>query len=179
MPILKKVKYEKFAQAVAKGVKPTEAYISVGYSPNGAAQSAYNLLKRTEITERLSELRQTISEAVIAAEVGNRNARVQQLQHRWELMRQVIEERGKHADFADVPGGSTGLLVRDYKGKDATAPIYRVDTGLLAELRLHEKQAAQELGEWQSERDPGAPATAEKFSGTLEELLILYRRVQV
>jgi hypothetical protein len=179
MAELKKAKYEKFAQSIAKGLNATQSYISAGYSSAGAAQSAERLLRNAEITKRILELRETIAEAVIAAEIGNRNARVQELQHRWELMRRVIEERGKHADFAEIPGGTTGLLVRDYKGKDAQQPIYRVDTGILAELRLHEKQAAQELGQWSEEKEPGAPAVGERFTGTLEELLVLYRRVQV
>jgi hypothetical protein len=30
--------------------------------------------------------------------------------------------------------------------------VYKVDTGLLAELRAHEQQAAQELSQWQTQR---------------------------
>src|ERR1017187_5622963 len=52
----------------------------------------------------------------------------------------------------EVPGGTTGLLVKDYKGKDADTLVYKVDTGLLAELRNHEKQAAEELGQWSEKR---------------------------
>jgi hypothetical protein len=179
MAELKKVKQEKFAQAIAKGLNGTQAYISAGYSPNGAAQGAERLLRNVDISNRILALREAITAAVIAEEIRNRDARVQELQWRWDLMRVVIKERGQHADFADVPGGKTGLLVRDYKGKDAQQPIYRVDTGLLAELRLHEKQAAQELGQWSEEKEPGAPAIGERFTGTLEELLVLYRRTQV
>jgi len=43
-----------------------------------------------------------------------------------------------------VPGGT--------KGKDAETPIYKVDAGLLDELRNHEKQAAEELGQWGEKR---------------------------
>ena len=73
--------------------------------------------------------------------------RVQALQDRWDRMRKLIHERG--IEMADVAGGwSTGLLVRDYKGKEATAEIYKVDTALLAELHAQERQAAEELGQW-------------------------------
>jgi hypothetical protein len=35
-------------------------------------------------------------------------------------------------------------------------PVYKVDTRLLAELRNHEKQAAEELGQWSEKRElPG------------------------
>jgi len=64
-------------------------------------------------------------------------------------MRQVIKERAESPEFAAVPGGKTGLLCKDLKGRRDT-PVYKVDTGLLAELRAHEQQAAQELSQWQT-----------------------------
>ena len=63
-------------------------------------------------------------------------------------MRQVIDQRAASPDFAKVPGGTTGLLCRDLRCKDT--PAYKIDTGLLAELRAHEQQAAQELSQWQT-----------------------------
>jgi hypothetical protein len=50
-------------------------------------------------------------------------------------MRQVIAERPASAEFANVPGGTTGLPVKHYKGKDAATPVYTVDIRILAELR--------------------------------------------
>ena len=44
--------------------------------------------------------------------------------------------------LADIPGGNTGLLVRDYKGRNADQPVYKADPALMAELRAHERQAA-------------------------------------
>jgi hypothetical protein len=62
-----------------------------------------------------------------------------------------LEERGR--DIADLPGGASGLLVRDYKGKFPDEHVVtRVDSGivsLLGELRAHEQQAAQELSQRQ------------------------------
>jgi hypothetical protein len=89
---------------------------------------------------------------VIALEISSRNPRVQALQKRWDLLRKIIDERAASPEFADVPGGTTGLLVKDYKGKDSCMPVYRVDTATLAELRAHEKQAAEELGQWTEKR---------------------------
>jgi hypothetical protein len=49
------------------------------------------------------------------------NARVAALLKRWDRLRVgldlTLQERG--ADMADLPGGASGLLVRDYKGKEA------------------------------------------------------------
>ena len=47
------------------------------------------------------------------------------------------------------PGGTAAFLVKHYKGKDAA----EVDIRILAELRAHEKQAAEELGQWSEKRD--------------------------
>jgi hypothetical protein len=52
-----------------------------------------------------------------------------------------------------APGADTGLLMRTWKqiGSGDSAVIveeYQVDTGLLKALLDHEKQAAQELGQW-------------------------------
>ena len=45
-------------------------------------------------------------------------------------------------------------MVRDYKGKNASAPVYRVDTALMAELRAGMRQAAEELGQWVTKSEP-------------------------
>jgi hypothetical protein len=71
-----------------------------------------------------------------------------------EGLEAILTERGQA--MADVPGGSSGLYAKDYRGKDVDTPVYKVDGGiisLLAELRNHEKQAAEELGQW-GEKQP-------------------------
>jgi Terminase small subunit len=150
MPVLKCTRHEEFALLVAKGVSATKAYVSAGYSSNGAQQSAGRLLLNVMVCSRVRELQETLSAATIALEISSRNARVQALQNRWDKMRRVIDERATSPDFAEVPGGTTGLLCKDYKGKAADTVVYKVDTGLLAELRAHEKQAAEELEQWKT-----------------------------
>jgi len=56
MPVLRNPRHEKFSQLIASGIKPTEAYVSLGYRKAGAPQSANNLLKRTDVRERLNEI---------------------------------------------------------------------------------------------------------------------------
>ncbi len=49
----------------------------------------------------------------------------------------------------DLPGGASGLLCRDYKGKEADRLVTRIDPGvvpLVTELRGHERQGAEKLG---------------------------------
>ncbi len=71
--------------------------------------------------------------------------------------RRIIAERGAAMD-GEVPGGGTGLLMRQQKqlGTGDRAIItteYLTDTGIASEIRALYKQAAQELGQWSEKRD--------------------------
>ena len=67
----------------------------------------------------------------------------------------VLDEHGHTCEkFERIPGGRSGLLARDYKGKDATRTVYKVDQALLSEKRELMKQAAIELGQWQEGSGP-------------------------
>ncbi len=54
--MLKNAKHEHFAQLLAKGESAPKAYVLVGYSESGAAQSANRLLKNAEVAQRIEEL---------------------------------------------------------------------------------------------------------------------------
>jgi hypothetical protein len=155
MSVLNNSKHEQFAQLIAKGVNATKAYVSAGYSGNGARGGAARLNAKATVCARIRELQKTLSAGTIALEITSRNARVTALQTRWDRLRAglelILQQRG--ADMADVPGGASGLLVRDYKGKEADRLVTRIDPGvvsLLAELRGHERQAAEELEQWKT-----------------------------
>ncbi len=153
MAALRNVKYEHFASAVARGASYTKAYVSAGYSAHGAAQSARRLLNRAEVSARVAEIQQEIAQSLVQATIRDLNSRVAALEDRWQRMRRVIAERAEDPHARLVPGGTTGLLVRTMKfmGRGAKArevEEWAVDTGLLAELREHEAQAAKELGQW-------------------------------
>ena len=75
MPVLSNPRHEKFSQLVASGIKPTEAYTSLGYSKAGAPQSANNLLKRTDVRERVNEI-QSLAAQSSAEEVAFDQKRV-------------------------------------------------------------------------------------------------------
>jgi hypothetical protein len=112
-----------------------------------------------------------LSAGTIALEISSRNARVAALQKRWDRLRAgvdlVLDHRG--ADMADVPCGASGLLCRDYKGKEADRLVTRIDPGvvsLVAELRGHERQAAQELEQWKTHQaDPRRSCKTGGFQG--------------
>jgi isopentenyldiphosphate isomerase len=93
-----------------------------------------------------------ITAQVVKQEIGERNARVLALQDRWSRMRRLMDARAHAAVEAKVtaPGADTGLLCRTYKAvANEKVEEWELDAALLKELRAHEQQAAQELGQWQ------------------------------
>ena len=111
-------------------------------------------LRDPDICDRVRELQSSLCEGVIAAEISNRNNRVQVLQKRWERLRdaldRLLDQRG--AEMCDVPGGDSGILCREYKGI-ANTPVVRVDPGVISlafTLLAHERQAAAELNQWKA-----------------------------
>ncbi|MDQ3832232.1 MAG: phBC6A51 family helix-turn-helix protein [Actinomycetota bacterium] len=122
------------------------------------------------VDEILAECRRHVTRKTIARV----EKRVEALQDRWNRMQQVIRERAEDGMLADVPGGTTGLIVHNVKGVGKgedfqLIDLYEVDTGLLAEIRAHEKQAAQELGQWTEKQqvsgDEDKPVVVKVLSG--------------
>jgi len=159
MSVLTNSKHEKFAQAVAKGVSASAAYVAAGYSKASAGSNATRMMENEGVSARIAELQAVLAAGTIALEISSRNARVQALQDRWVRLRRVITERAEYylatEDPYDkaIPGGATGLLCKMYVGKEADQPVYKVDTGTLAQLLAHEKQAAEELGQWSEKHE--------------------------
>jgi len=117
--------------------------------------------------ERVTQIAQGYVDALKDRGIAERQNRVDALNDRWRRLQTVIDERAE--DMATVPGGSTGLLVRQTKtvGTGPQAQIideYAVDTGLLRELRAHEEQAAKELGQWIEKQDTTSGGEPVRFT---------------
>jgi hypothetical protein len=85
--------------------------------------------------------------------VVDRQARVRALDDRWERLQRLMRERGADPSLDGVAGGTTGLIVRRVRsvgsGDNARLVVeHELDTGLLNAMLAHEKQVAQELGQW-------------------------------
>lgn len=110
-----------------------------------------------EFQARVEQHLEAFRKAVRARGIALLENRVDALNDRWRRLKRVIDERAEEHE-GEIAGGGTGLLVRQKKmiGSGAAAQEieeYAVDTGLLKELREHEKQAAQELGQWAERQD--------------------------
>ncbi len=134
----------------------TEAARLAGYRGNRTTLEVVGRenLGKPRIAAAIAEYRVAIK----AEGIANKQNRIDRLNADWLRLQQVIAERAADPTMADVPGGTTGLLVRTVKalGHGADARIveeYAVDTGLLRELRAHEEQAAKELGQWTEKRE--------------------------
>jgi hypothetical protein len=137
-----------------KAVLPASVKAAHGISPNRPKQQPECRQQPEGTALKDVQAVQIIKDAITSAPlIAIREKRIEELDDRRRRMKLIIEERA--AEMAgECPGGASGLLARDYKGKDADRTIYKVDTGLLSELREHEKQAAQELGQWQDSAGP-------------------------
>jgi hypothetical protein len=89
--LLNNPRHEKFSQLIASGIKPTEAYISLGYSKAGAPQSANKLLKRDDVRERVNEI-QSLAARSTAEEVAFDQKRVLS---RLDVLGRKAEELGQ------------------------------------------------------------------------------------
>jgi hypothetical protein len=117
------------------------------------AQTIWNWRKDPEFLALIDKARQEYYRDAHTSGDSIREARIMALRQRIILLRQIMVERAKDPDMAEVPGGTTGLMIRDVKTvrseKGAeTVSLYAVDKALLSELREHEKQLAIETGQW-------------------------------
>ena len=107
-----------------------------------------NWARLPEFKARVEEHRAAMRAIVREKGIAVLENRVAALQDRWDRMRALIEARAKDPNAPQsVPGIETGLLAPIGSTKTGR-PIYGLDVALLKEMREHERQAAQELGQW-------------------------------
>jgi hypothetical protein len=124
--------------------------------------------RRPEFAARVDEYLKVYREAVRGRGIAVVERRVDALNDRWERLKRIMDERGESGEMAGVPGGGTGLIVKQTRGAGSGERFtlieeYVLDVALLKEFREHEKQAADELG--QGGGPPPGPAGAEAKAG--------------
>jgi hypothetical protein len=72
MPALANSRQEQFAQLVAMGKAPAEAYAAVGYAQKAAYTCGPRLLKTPRVRARVTELHHTVEESVVTHIVMDR-----------------------------------------------------------------------------------------------------------
>jgi hypothetical protein len=150
-----KVSFSAIADYIRRVVRPTltNARELVSSLPSQLAEKT-RLVGTPDQKPSDAQPAQLTKQAILGVPIlAAREKRLAELQDRHNRMKLIVDERAVEMKD-EIAGGASGLLCRDYKGKDAKTAVYKVDTGLLAEFREHEKQLAQELGQWQEGSAP-------------------------
>jgi len=101
---------------------------------------------RQRSKKRYSVLREEFEAEAVSEGLARRAVRIRGLQALFDKHLELIHARGE--EMADeVAGGATGLMARDYRGKDADRAVYKYDAALIRELRGLLDDIAKELGE--------------------------------
>lgn len=153
---LKNPRHEKFCQLYSRDGNGGKAYRDAGFKVTtdlSASVCASKLLKTAKVAARVEDLKREVAERGVKLLISDRNYRVRCLQDRHDLLLTVLRERAAAEEMQAAPGGKTGLLCRKLKmigsGKEAyEVEEFEVDNATLKEIRAHEQQAAQELGQW-------------------------------
>lgn len=109
----------RFAELIVEGRSATQAYKDAGYSPNGAGQSAGDLLKNPDVLATISDLRSEAAErAVVSVEyvLANLKEIVERCMERAPVMVregremvQATDEEGNHVWQFDSRGATAAL----------------------------------------------------------------------
>jgi transposase-like protein len=139
----------KAAQLVAEGAL-TEAQIAAQLGIHDRQLRRWK--KHPVFAELVADIAEKLAAEIRGKGLVELSNRVDALNTRWSRLHSVIDQRAKDKTMT-APGADTGLLVRTYKQfgtakRPKVVEEYEVDTGLLKALLDHEKQAAQELGQW-------------------------------
>jgi phage terminase small subunit len=120
----------------------TEAARIAGYSPKTAYSIANENLNKPEIAEAIQKWRDSVKQQGIAS----LEYRITQLDLLEQKYFDLIEARSD--EHADVPGGATGLLVRQIKLSPNGIEVeeYVADTAVTKEIRAIYDDAAKEMG---------------------------------
>ena len=158
MPVLENQRHERFANGVAAGKTKVDAYVSAGYSPQGASPSAARLLRNASIRGRIEELKTRAAEQVVLQIGIQKNSRLARYQARLAALDAIVKARSTDPSNGVAPGGNSGWMCRREKvigGGDNAREVeeFEVDTTFLREMRELEKQIAVELGEWVEKKE--------------------------
>ncbi|MGE4535422.1 hypothetical protein [Halomonas sp.] len=103
--------------------------------------------------QRLADIAEAERQAIVTQGIADKVERVKRQNDRWDRIQRLLDARAEAN--ADLPGGDTGLVVREvtYLPGGATRERHEFDAAVLRELRELEKHTAQELGQWTEKKE--------------------------
>lgn len=138
---------EVIRMALEEGMSNAQIAEKVGVSSGTIA----TWLKRPEYKEAINRYNELLQEETFRLSVANKSRRIQDYQNIRDRIQTVID--GRAEAYSHIPGGKSGLLVKQVKsigsGINAyEASEYVYDTSLVRDILAISKQAAIEKGEW-------------------------------
>lgn len=126
--------------------------------------------KEEKFAARVDCLREEFLAAAQDRAIARKDYRLSVLNAKHDKLLTLIEQRAADPTMAEIPGGSTGLVVRQLKVSGETVVSEFVfDRAVLQELRALEEQAAKELGQFVEKREltgkDGGPLKHEHAGG--------------
>ena len=96
--------------------------------------------------------------------IAKKRNRIRAYNEDFQRTERIIAERAEDPSMQNVPGGGTGMMVRQLKSigfgeNNQTVEEFVTDVGLMRERRALLQQAAQELGQWTEKREDKLDAT--------------------
>jgi hypothetical protein len=109
--------------------------------------------KNDSFTSLIKRYRERVNRSFARYAISRWEHRLARANREWERLQMVIEARANDPTMKDVPGGSTGLVVRKVKRVHTgdgfqLADYYEVDYATLHALLAYAKQAMREVAEW-------------------------------
>lgn len=136
------------ARLFADGLSQPEVAKAIGRKTT-TVRSWYD---QPEFKDEIQRFIEAAREAVQRKGIAEKENRLAEYDRRWREMKALMKARAEWDVLIEenVPGATTGLICRDFKG---ILPVYKVDVGLLKEMRELEKQAAIEVGDWTEKQE--------------------------
>jgi hypothetical protein len=140
---LKNPRHEKFCTLVATGINLTEAYISVGYSENGAKGAAFKLRQKADICSRITDLVAAAEENRVAKAEFNRT----RVLNRLDVLSRQAQAAGQFSAAArceELIGRAEGGMFVDRTDSTVkwNGDLSGLDSGQLAKLTQALEQIA-------------------------------------
>ena len=146
MPVLDNPRHEQFAQLVATGKTPAEAYVCAGYAEKTAYTCGPRLLKKAPVRSRVGEFQQTVAKATVTRAAIDREKVLSGL---WEIASKGTGESARVRAY-ELCGKELGMFVDrgelPWDGDPTTLTDQQLEqlTRYLESLAFHGDQAGLE-----------------------------------
>jgi len=128
--------------------------------------------KRNEhFAAKVLEYQKAFADRALKHGLANKEIRLHELDKMYADLKQVIRERGSSEEMKKVPGGTTGLICKTYKGIGINQQeIFEVDNPTIKQLIAIHEQYAQELGQKIAKMEVAFGSIAERMEAAEERL---------